>query len=442
MTISGLFEIGKRSLLAYQSAINTTAGNISNVNNENYSRRKAEFGNVTNGVSWDESIRLRQQFAEQQLWQENQHLGRYDSLETMFSQVENIFAEDTEAGFSSVLNQFWNSWNDLANDPESQYARTLVRDKALILSDRFQRMHSDLKDMQQQIFPEVKSQVNEINQKLNQLSDLNQRLRQGKSDDLLDERDKVLGGLSQMLNIKIKEKDSGEVTVYAEGLILISDGVVNELTTEVTTENGQSKAQIKFKKMNKILPVKSGKLSSLLDMHNQFIPEYLQKLDELARNFAQSVNSLHLSGQNLTGTSNIYFFDSNITGAADFKVNEAIVQDPGLIATRAVGEGEGSGSMAQAISDLRFKNITSEGTAANFYQSMLSGIGNQVQETSFLYQSQRLIVQQLQNQRDAVTGVSLDEEMTRMMQFEQAYQAAARIVTTVDEMMQTVLNIK
>jgi len=442
MTISGLFEMGKRSLLAYQSAINTTSTNIANVGNENYSRRRAEFTGLSNGMPWEDSVRLRQQFAEQQLWQENQQLGRYGSLDTMLTQIEDIFAEDTDAGLSNVLNQFWNAWNDLANDPESQTARTIVRDKAVVLTDRMRNLYSDLSDLQQQTIPEVESQISQINQKLTELSRINDQLRSGQSGDLLDQRDKLIDELSEFLNIKVKEKSTHEVTIYAEGLVLVSEGHVNQLEYDMVEQNGRNLVQLRVKNIDKALSATSGSLSGYLEVHNKHIPEYLSKLDEMAQQLVSNVNNIHTTGENLTGVTGINFFTPGISSAADFTVNQAVIDDPSLIATRLAGEGDGSGSIAQSISNLRFKTITSEGTVANFYQSMLSGLGNNIQENEFLYQSQNLIVNQLQNQRDAVTGVSLDEELTRMMQYEQAFQAAARIVTTVDEMMQTVLDMR
>jgi flagellar hook-associated protein 1 FlgK len=442
MTISGLFEIGKRSLLAYQSAINTTSQNIANVGNENYSRRRVEIAGLSNGMPIEDAIRLRQRFAEQQYWQESQQLGRYDTLGSMLGQIENVFAEDTEAGLSNVLNQFWNAWNDLANNPESESSRTIVKDKAIVLTDRMRNMYSDLNDLQQQVLPQIGTQISDINQKLTELGRINNQLRSGQTSDLMDQRDKLVGELSEYLSLKVKEKATGEVTLYSEGLALVSEGHVNQLETTVVQENGHNKVQIRVKDMEKALSVSSGSLSAYVDIHNEYIPEYLDRLDTMARQLVESVNEIHITGENLSGTTGIDFFTSGITSAADFTVNQSIIDDPNLIATRLPGEGDGSGSIAQSVSNLRFQSITSEGTIANYYQSMLSGLGNGIQANEFLSDSQSLIVQQLQNQRDAVAGVSLDEEMTRMMQYEQAFQAAARIVTTVDEMMQTVLDMR
>ncbi len=447
MSISRIYELGKRSLLAYQSAINTTAKNISNVNNENYTRRRADLSQLSAGfsglgINHEQALRLRQQFAEHQIWQENQLLGKYEMRYQMLSQVENVFAEGTEASLSNVLNEFWNAWNDLANDPESDFARNLVKDKASVLSNTFQRLHSDLKNMQEQILPEIKTQVSEINQITSELLSLNKRMRTGSTPELMDQRDQIINELSSKLNIKVKEKENGEVSIYADGYLLVSDETRHVLETEVSEKSGNYFATIKLQKSDHALTINSGKLAGLLDVHNKQIPHYLKQLDQLAGVIADEVNQLHRQGENLLGSSGINFFADHINGAADFRLNEAILNDRALIASRMPGEGEGSGSLAQRIGDLQFKSMMNSGTTAEFYNAMLSNLGSDIRENKFLEESQSLIVQELKNHRDETAGVSLDEEMMRLVQFEQAYQAAARIITTVDEMAQTVLNLK
>ena len=447
MPVSNIFEIGKQSLLAYQSAIQTTAENISNSNNENYARRRVAISQMLGGFASlgfnpQESVRMRQRFAEQQLWTENQSLNEYRTSNMLLSQIENIYAEDTESGLSTMLTEFWNSWSDLANDPESDYARAIVKDKGLLLTNAFGRMHQDLKQMQSQIRPEIDSRVDKVNQILQQISSINQKLRNDKAPDLMDQRDELLSNLSNEISIKVKEKDTGEVSIYADGYLLVSDATVNTIRTKVVNTNDMYEMHLYWGDSDKELNPGSGNIQGLLNSHNVEIPDHLNKLDQLAVQLANTVNAVHENGENLSGTTNISFFDSTVTGAADFKVSDAILNDISLIATRQIGEGEGSGSIAQSISDLQYDKGMNGSTTMEFYQSVLTQLGNKIQESSFLEQSQKLIVEQLQNQKESITGVSIDEEMTRLTQYEQAFQAASKIINTVDEMTNTVLELK
>ncbi len=447
MTMSKIMETGKRSLLTYQSAISTTSQNISNVNNPEYSRRRVDFTSLSGGltglgVTLDENIRLRQRFAEHQLWTENQQLGMYDAYQSMFTQIEDIFASGTGADLNSALSEFWDSWSDLANDPESSYARTIVRDKGQILVNAFNRQHTDLVNLQNQIEPEIGTMVDEINGYLKQLQGLNTNIRTSGAAELMDERDRILGELSQMIDIKVKEKDNGEVSVSSAGLLLVSADKYMELEARHADGSGSGPMQIYYKNSTQQVAVSSGSVYARLDTYNNRIPEYLDKLDDLAVELAEQVNTLHFNAENNTGITNIYFFSGTVSGAADLTLDGAVAADPGLIATRAAGEGEGSGSVAQAISDLQFSNTISNTTFASYFNSMLVGIGSHLQESQDMYSSQKLIISQLQNFRDETAGVSLDEEMTRLIQYENAYQAAAKVVTTVDQMIQAVLAMK
>ncbi len=446
MPISNIYELGKQTLLAYQSAIQTTSGNISNSNNENYARRRVELSQLVGGfsgigISVEKSIRLRQEFAEHQLWNENQHLNEFTTNNELLRQIEGIYAEDTESGITALLTEFWNSWSNLANDPENEYSRAIVRDKGVLLSNSFRRIHSDLVEMQDQIRPEIDAHITEVNQILEELSRINQRIRSGRSDELLDQRDQLLKKLSSEIDIKVKEQDSGMVNIYLDGYVLISDDTINTIRAQQSSTNDENKITIYLGTSDKTINVGSGKLKALIKAHNEEIPDQLHNLDQLAVHIANSVNTIHEAGENLAGSTNISFFASDVSGAADFRVNSAIVNDLSLIASRRPAEGEGSGSIAQDISDLQYASTLNGSTDMEFYHSVMTQLGNKIQEADFQEQSQQLIVEQLQNQRDSVTGVSLDEEMTHLVQFQQAYQAAAKIVTTVDEMVNTVLGM-
>jgi flagellar hook-associated protein 1 FlgK len=447
MPISSIFELGKRSLLTYQSAIHTTSGNISNVNNENYARRRTNLRDLTsglNGVGYtaEKSQRMRQVFAERQLHREYQSLGKYETNEMLLSHLENIYAEDTESGLSSALNEFWQSWNELSKEPESQFARNIVKDKAVALSNTFTRINSELERLRETLVPEIKERVNLINDKLNQLNQVNHQIRTGGLHEMLDERDRLTMELSQMINIEINEKSNGEISVFSEGIVLVSDSIVNEIEAEFTSANGKQRVAVKVANLNKELRVSGGELNGPVDAFNIYIDEHNKNIDQLAASIAKSVNDVHLIGENLSGTTGVHFFDHTVTGAADFRVSNAVLNDSSLIATRAAGEGEGSGSVAQKIFNVQFAKIINNNAAGDYYHNILSSLGSSVSELKTLSESQELVVNHIKNQRDAVVAVSLDEEMTRLIQYEQSYTAASKIINTVDEMMQTILDMR
>jgi len=452
MSIARIFEIGKRSLLTYQSAIDTTAGNIANVNKEGYTRRRVDLSELTAGipglgriglgVNVEDVTRIRQRMIEYQLYQETQSLGRYETGEMMLSQLEGIFAESSGAGLSNILSEFWNSWNDLANDPESQANHAVVKDKGVVLANTFNRIHTDMQNMQNQLANEIESKINNINQIANQIAVINNQIQLSNSAELKDERDILIADLAEMINIKVRENDQGQVNITTSGLLLVSEAEASQLTMSVSRSDEYNQISVSFQNMNHQPEISSGQLKSLIEIHNDRIPNNIDKLNELARSIAENVNNLHSTGYSLNDITGLTFFDTNVGGASDIKVNNAIVNDPSLIATKTSLTGPGNGDMAMAISNLQFDTFVDGQTASDYYISMISLLGSEIQDMKFMHGSQQVIVDQIYYQKESISGVSLDEEMTRLIQYEQAYEAAIRVINTVDEMVETLLAMR
>ena len=156
---------------------------------------------------------------------------------------------------------------------------------------------------------------------------------------------------------------------------------------------------------------------------------------------ANEVNKVHVKGFNLNGLSGLNFFKDTISGAGDFSLSAEILSDSSLIATSSEPDVSGDSTSAQAIVELQYDEIINGKSVLDNYNTLIGDVGNRVQEATFVRQNQEKIVQQLQIQKSSITGVSLDEEMTQLIQFEQAYGAAAKMISTVDELMQTILSL-
>jgi len=178
-----------------------------------------------------------------------------------------------------------------------------------------------------------------------------------------------------------------------------------------------------------------------MHMVNDEIPEIVRELDNMAVTLSIYVNTLHVKGYSLEGKTGIRFFKSNITGASNFELNDEIVNDPTLIVASSRPDEPGNNEIAMAIHDLQYRDIISGSTVSDYYNALISRIGMKSQEVEFLRSSQEKVVTGLQNTLDSISGVSLDEEMTNLMEYQHAYEAAAKMVKTVDELIQTVLSL-
>jgi len=441
MAIDGIFETSKRALYTSMAQINNTSTNIANVDTEGYKRRQINTTQMLGFNTLDkESIsRVVDQFIENRLSAESSKLSQYESDETILTQIEDLFAEPDDSALSSVMAEFWNSWNDLAADPESQTNREVVKDKSEQLSNTFHQLSSDLERVQTEIASDLDNNIDDVNSLIRQIGQINEKIAYAESADLLDQRDQVIEELSELMNIDVRDSENG-LLISTDGQILVSGSSTREVSVAVTEKGGYAQFEYRVEGSNEI-EIEAGILGSLADIYNNNIPEYMKALDTLAVSLAEKVNTIHSSGYNLSGITGINFFSTGITGAANFSVNNAVLNDASLIASSAAANSSGDGSVAQAIYDLQTEANIGSLTFSQYYNNLITHIGNQVEEASDLSKSQSNIVLSLQNQRDSVSGVSLDEEMTYLIQYEQSYQAASKLLMTVQDMVDTLLNV-
>ncbi|MFH1851433.1 MAG: flagellar hook-associated protein FlgK [Candidatus Neomarinimicrobiota bacterium] len=447
MAITSIFEISKQSLLKHQAAINTTAKNIANVNTEGYTRLCPDFTSVTGlglnqlqqGLTLEGAVQLRQSFAESQILYERQDLGKHETAELLYSQIEEIFAEPSDTGLSNVMSEFWDSWSDLANNPESQTARSEVKNKGIILARSFNQTYTQLENLRDNLRKEIDIRVREANQLITQIGTLNSQIESKPGFDLIDQRNQLLEQLAEKLPIDVLVQESGSVIVSTGGLVLASNTETHLLGTTTTADGNTMTSHLTYAESGRVLKLESGELSSLTEIHDTVIPEYQAKMDQMAQALTAQSNRVHASGYNQSGITGINFFVPGIDSAVNMAVNPDILNNPQYIAASASASDKGDGSVAQQLSDLRYEDIVNGNTVSEAYFTLVGDIGNAKQSSSFLRLNQEKVVQNLQNQRDAVSAVSLDEEMARLIQFEQGYNAAARLINTVDEMFDQVL---
>jgi flagellar hook-associated protein 1 FlgK len=274
------------------------------------------------------------------------------------------------------------------------------------------------------------------------LGTVNSQIDIHRSDDLLDQRDVLIMELSEKIDVHIAESETGSVEVLSGGHILVSEDFVNQLKLKLSQkQNGSFKAEIKTIQGEKNLNIKSGEIGGLLEFHNDHISRFIQSIDKLAVSLANAINEFHVEGYNLKGLSGWNFFNDSVSGAGDISLTPEILSDASLISTSSDSSAQGNGSVAQSIADLQYDGIVEEKTISDQYNTIIADVGNRVQEATFIRQNQEKIVSQLHIKKASISGVSLDEEMTQLIQYEQAYEASARMISTIDELMQTILSM-
>lgn len=466
-TFFGL-NIGYKGLSAQQRALDVTSHNIANANTEGYTRQdvimqasrpiKTLQGYVGTGVNVIEFRRIREEFLDIQMRTENRALGEWETKANILSKLEVVFNEPSDTSMRSVLDEFWESWQVLSKNPESVAARTTVMQRGVTLANTFNHMDAQFCDLQVDINKGMGIKVNEINSIGRQLGDLNDQIVKAeaeghKANDLRDRRDLLLEQLSKIIATDVVEDELGAINVTIGGKFLVARTTVSQMRfidnplnpTQATLEWYDTHTNLSQGKVR----LNGGILKGYADMRDIVIPNYQDKVSLLASTIADEVNTLHRQGFALDASTNRDFFTVKdvLSGmsAKNIQVNQDIMDNINLIASanQSVPQVyQGDGSNALLIAQLKNKLTMNAGVASfdDFYRSTVGQLGVEGQEATQTAESRGYLMEQLINQRESVSGVSLDEEMTNMIKFQHAYSAAARVINVMDEMLDVIVN--
>lgn len=452
-----ILGIARRAMNAHQAAMSVTGNNIANVNTEGYSRQRVTLtstrstdvglGFIGSGVTVERIERIRSELVDQQLMTERPSLHQHQFKSSGLHFIEDIFNEPSEFGLNRSLEEFFNSFQDLANDPESTAARTVVRQKAITVTSNFKRIHKQLSDYQNQLNGELRAGVDEINRLTSEIAEMNDRIVRAEvsgheAPDLRDQRDLLVDKLSKLVDVKTFESEAGSINVAIGSRMVVVDTQAEQLGLAVQNQSDPGPT-IVFVRDDNVAVINDGKIKGILDLRDKNVPGYMSQLNELAINLTDEVNAIHRTGFNLDDITGINFFDPGTSGASDFTISNEIENNANLIASSDTAGEPGNNATALAMADLTDKLTMddSQFTFSDFYNSLLSNVGTQAQESMLMENSFSLTVEKLELTRQSISGVSLNEEMTNMIEHQTAFTAASRVVTTVDEMTETVMNM-
>lgn len=465
--ISAMMDVGKRSLMNSQTALQTVGHNIANKSTEGYSRQRVEL--MTNEPASEGSVRIgmgaragvitrvNNPWLEKQIQREGTTMGFADSRAEAMSRVEQVYNEQTNKGLNQYMTGFFNSFRELSNNPESLASRTMVREAGESMTKEFGRVVNQLKDVQEDLDGQLLTLTDEVNQMAKEIAQLNEKIQIVEvsgvpSNDERDRRDLLLKKLGEKIDISWAEGSDGHISVTAGSTgILVSGTTANELKAAKTDE--RDRVEIFFKSTANGTPVnitnqiRGGRMGGALEVRDEVIENFLGSVDRMAYTLAEEVNKAHIEGFDRYGKSGVLFFEmpEEVKGAAaSLTVNRTIFNDVGRIAAGAQPGAPGDNTVANVISSLQNRQLMDGKSATfdDFYNTQVGQIGILTQRAVKNQESQRNVINQLQNIRESISGVSLDEETTKMIEFQKAYDASARLIRTADEMFDTILNLK
>ena len=473
-TFNGL-NIALRGLIAQQSALDVTTHNIANTNTEGYSRQEAVLGaadpvaNVSvwgmmfpgqlgQGVTVEAYRRIRDVFNDTQLRQASGTQAAEQVRYRELSGVELALPEPSATGLGQLTQDFFSAWQAVANSPESLAARQALAQKGASLTTAFNNAAGALSNMRANDDAEINANIGDINAIVGQVDKLNQQIgdtvlagaqidpvtnlvvKPGQApNDLLDRRDQLLDQLAKLGDItSVSYDDRSRATVVIAGQTLVTSTPGTTALTRAQVDAAFSGGQLT-----------RGKLFGLEDAWKNMLDEstptsYAAQLNVLAQSLHDAVNTQHALGVDLGGTAGAQFFDFTApTGppgaAARLQMSAAVLADPTKIAAGTTGQGPGSAGNAQAIIALQQAVTTAGATFQDYYNGLQSGLGTQAQDSKRSSDANDIVVNGLNDRRQQSSGVSLDEEMSKMVQYQHAYSAAARVMSTMQTNLDTLI---
>jgi flagellar hook-associated protein 1 FlgK len=565
---SGL-HVGLRALETQRKSLDVTGHNISNANNEDYNKQRAIHkasypytapglsnhggaGQFGTGVEIEQVERVKDQFINSQIFKENQSSAYWDEMERGLEKVEYIMNEPSDSGIDTAINQFWNSLQDLSNNPSDNAARNMVRENVYNLIDSFQSVENQLKGYKESINDNLANAVTDINQLSTKIADLNKQIVSVKGsgqnpNDLLDQRDALFKEMNQMLNVQAREDAQGNLIVSTNGMQLVNGSDAYNLEIE-PGEPGKFNDQIIHSRTGTEIKPTNGKVAAWQEMRDEKLDFYSGRLNKMAATMVEEFNDQHKKGYDANGVDGENFFKpvsenstesvisqldltaaikdldtgldkiaagnknidsfveidtlgNDLSGNYQVEVTEGATADEfelkisdsdgnqvypatagdsvtvnagdpvnlnvdnGNISIDADPDTDDSGDFTLTFTDTGKKNISLnksigngenanalgnifnsdsviEGTSLEgYFRTIVTSVGAESSRAQKMKNNQDAVLKQLDTLDRSVSGVSLDEEMAKLIKYQQSYNAAAKYITKTEELLDSLMTI-
>jgi len=458
-SLFGTMSVALQSLLVQQGALEVTANNIANANTPGYSREVPILeesppilsGNtmIGNGVTLKSVQSMRDNILDLRIDQETTQQSSLNSYVDSMNQVQALFNETQGTGLQTYLSNFFNSFQSLATDPTNSSLRQGVIVAGQDLAGAFSQTSQNLATIQQGLDQSVVQTVQQVNQLSAQVANLNQQIQEvSNSGDnpgsLEDQRDEALNNLSGLIDTAVVYSNNGTVSVSTtNGTLLVSGNQSEALTTQINDATGMNDVFAQGTDITSAIA--GGQLQGLISARDDSIPSTQSSLDNLAAGIISAVNQQQKDGYDLNSAPGMDFFTPFTPSASGSNAGAATTMavaltSPDQVAASSNGT-KGDNGNATALADLQNEPIVSGQTPGDYYSNLIDQVGNDVSNATSEQEAVGLVLQQLTNQQKSISGVSLDEEATNLITYQQAYEAAARVISTVDELNNAALNM-
>jgi len=454
--MKSLFEIAKSGLQSSRHSMSITANNIVNADTPGYSRQRLEKtpngmyvgqSYVGLGVNIGNVVRLRDNMNDILLHNKQQDMGYLKGKADLYGKLEATLVSDSGNDLDSQVNSLFDNFSNLASNPQDSSIRNNLVSEAIQFTNRMRSTSTQIDQISDQDRSFTEQTIKSINKLLNNINDLNKSIKQGKAKGQpdfksLDIRDEKLSQLSELVDFQSQVTETDAIKIQIGGKSVVDENKAYTLKSEV--DNVNKKFRLRLDNGLLIKP-SGGKLGAQIEMYEKDIPNLKNNLNKIASTMVSEFNKLHSQGYGLSDNVQRNFFNPSGTTAATIQLNQDIIDNPNNIAASSVAGEAGNGDLAAKIADLRDQKVigktVNNQSLTEYTVGVVSNPGVKLNSVNSTIQVRDSEIQMLKNQQEQTAGVSVDEELSRMIKFQNAYQGAAKVMSSAQKMYDTLINI-
>ncbi len=447
-----IFEISKSGLHSAERSLSVTSNNIVNADTPGYSRQRVDKASVGQhmpgihaglGVNVTGITRLRNDLVDVQLNDKRQDMGYMQEKARVFEQIETAVASDSGGDLDVRLGRLFDTFSELSNDPQDFSVRNNLIGEAIQLTEKLGDMDRSLDRVSDVTRESVGNTIRQINGLLSDLADLNKPITTGEAlgrpDHAgLDMQVQKLEELSGLVDVETMVARNGSLEIHIGGVQVLSEDSYRKVVPD--NDDVAKTYGLKLENGTPVRP-EGGKLAAAIEMYESAVPDMKERLDLIAETMVNQVNDLHRQGFGLEDGAARDFFDPAFTTASDIRVSEEIINNHEHIAASSEEGLAGNGNIAAAIAELRNERIIDDRKMVDYAVNTISEPGANLTTLRNSMESRGSEIRMLEVQQEREAGVNIDEELSLMIQYQNAYQGAARVMSNAQQMYDTLISL-
>lgn len=361
----------------------------------------------------------------------------------ILEQLEASMASDSGGDLDLRIGKMFDLFSELSSEPQDFSVRNSIVSEAAQLADKFGDMSRSIDRTSELVKDSGIKSVGSINHLLDDLAALNSSIKQaeamGKPDHTsLDLQVKKLEELSEMIDFDSQKSANGSLEIRIGGIKVLNEDQVTHLKSEINDVDKNFRLRLEN---GKVIHASGGKLGSEIDMYENDIPKTKARLDLIAATMVEEFNAIHRNGFGLDNGTGRDFFNPANTTAQSIEISQIIKDNVEYIAASSAADEAGNGDIASEIADLRNQNIIEGRKLVDYSVDLISTPGRKLTEVNSKMEALDSEIQMLNTQQEQEAGVNIDEELSLLIQYQNAYQGAARVMSAAQEMYDTLLTL-